>query len=351
MITPHNYVGRSAGFTLAEMLIVLAILAITTTIAVQSLVPVASQARYSATEQTLTTIKNAIIGSPTGAANPGVTSGFVADMGRLPMTLAELFLNPSNLSTPQTFSAVQDATLNASTVTVISGWNGPYITTPVGQTAATAIVDGWGQSIIGPHRFATTDWTVWSSGPNGVDDTTAGGLTSISGDDIPLVIYPTDYQAASITVTTSEISGGALAPPTLATGEYVELYLYTINGGNVTNDMTVVNVQYDGLLGPTQGNVLFIQPTATVKTTSSSYTFNLYGSQANSLSTQQASPAFNFTFSPAASSPALPLTLNAGMIVLQAAHYTSAGAIKYRSVPIVASLTPRVTLNPTLVLQ
>jgi hypothetical protein len=158
----------------------------------------------------------------------------------------------------------------------------------------------------------------------------------------------------------AEVSNGVLVPPSMSSGDYVEVYLYTVNGGNVTNDMSVVDAQYDGLLGPQtspQTDPLIIQPTATAKSTCNSsnppsytFAFSLYGSQAQTTTSSPASPIFNFTFSPNASSPSLPLTLNIGTVVLQAVHY-SGSAVKSRSIAIVTNLTPRATLSPTLVMQ
>ena len=69
-----------AGFTLMEVLIVLAILAITTTIAVQSLGPIANQSRIQATLTTLNEIRAAVLGNATSTDATQPVTGFVAEV-------------------------------------------------------------------------------------------------------------------------------------------------------------------------------------------------------------------------------------------------------------------------------
>ena len=79
--------GRhSAALTLLELLVVVAILAILTTVAVRSTSDLGGQFRYDSTQTTLKTFRDAVLGpvnqtSPDGS--PYVT-GFIADMGRPP---------------------------------------------------------------------------------------------------------------------------------------------------------------------------------------------------------------------------------------------------------------------------
>ena len=94
--------------TLVELLVVLAILALLTTVAVTSTDVLLSQGRYDATTRTLTGIQEAVLGLDHGRQPDGTTivSGFVADMGRLPVCtsadatvgLSELWTNSGTLS-------------------------------------------------------------------------------------------------------------------------------------------------------------------------------------------------------------------------------------------------------------
>ena len=81
------------GMTLVELLVVLAILAIMTTVAVTSSDVFLSQGRYDATIRTLTDIQEAVLGPPNARQSDGtlVSMGFVADVGRWPQfTIGDL---------------------------------------------------------------------------------------------------------------------------------------------------------------------------------------------------------------------------------------------------------------------
>src|SRR5262245_36446554 len=83
--------GPRPGLTLIELLVVLLILVILTTLAVQSTDNLVLQSRYEATQATLKTVQESIVG-PRGAMNADGTpgfSGFVADMGRLPKAVPD----------------------------------------------------------------------------------------------------------------------------------------------------------------------------------------------------------------------------------------------------------------------
>src|SRR5947209_18975108 len=95
------------GLTLVELLVVLLILAILTTVAITATSGLVDQARYDATQRTLQNTQDAIIG-PAGQREPDGTpliTGFVSDVGRLPVTvgndpftqLQELWANPNML--------------------------------------------------------------------------------------------------------------------------------------------------------------------------------------------------------------------------------------------------------------
>ncbi|MBA4019319.1 MAG: hypothetical protein C0483_19305 [Pirellula sp.] len=116
----HNSHDARAGFTLLEMLVVLTIMAVLTTIAVQSLEPVAQKSRIEATERTLDTVQKSLL-TVTQTAGSTSISGFMADMRRLPTTLAELSVNTT--SDPH--------------------WQGPYLTAPANSPI---LFDGWNRS-------------------------------------------------------------------------------------------------------------------------------------------------------------------------------------------------------------
>ena len=73
------------GFTLLELVVVLAILAIVTAIATREIGQVQDQQRYQATQRGIREMEDAIFGSPSDRAPDGapLAGGFVSDMGRM----------------------------------------------------------------------------------------------------------------------------------------------------------------------------------------------------------------------------------------------------------------------------
>lgn len=149
--------SNKSGFTLLELVVVLAILAVVTTLALRSLDHVQDQKRDEANRQAFEELRGAILGSPDDRAADGsrTISGFVADMGRLPrtvevdgnLTLAELWMNPG-----QTFDVRPASQANGvpagfedPQVLVSGGWRGPYLHLPIG---ASQWLDGWGNPMI-----------------------------------------------------------------------------------------------------------------------------------------------------------------------------------------------------------
>ena len=153
------------GFTLLELVVVLAILAVITTLATREIGHVQDQQRFEAAQRGLEDIEHAILGSPEDRLPDGtrVAAGFVADMGRLPrttgtnqLTLGELWIRPV---TPfDVRAAVQSNGVAASSedpeVLVPGGWRGPYVRLPLGTDA---LRDGWGNPYISPVELSPAD--------------------------------------------------------------------------------------------------------------------------------------------------------------------------------------------------
>ena len=188
-----NSTPKSA-VTLIELLIVLVILTALTGIAVQSLEPVADQARYEATQQTLQNVDDAILQQTRDADGTLGYVGFVADLGRLPLGVdvdsdpsltniqpVELWTNDLDFDgTPDIVPfLVRDYTdpftgrpLGS---VVASGWRGPYIQPPRnGQQ----ITDGYGL----PVQFSLQDGLVvnfGSFGSDGIAGNNSGGAYAL----------------------------------------------------------------------------------------------------------------------------------------------------------------------------
>lgn len=157
------------AFTLIELVLVLVILSVLATIAIESIEPQVDQARFETTQSMLENVNRAILSETRSAGGQSQYSGFLSDMGRLPrareaspgsdtLTLSELWLQAS-LPAFQTIPAVAanlkpgndadgDMIDEDTTVSLSFGWRGPYVTFAPGVSLGTnSLVDGWGSPI------------------------------------------------------------------------------------------------------------------------------------------------------------------------------------------------------------
>ncbi|MBX3422186.1 MAG: prepilin-type N-terminal cleavage/methylation domain-containing protein [Pirellulaceae bacterium] len=136
--------AKVRGLTLLELVVVLGILAMLSTVAVRSLEPIADQARYQQTQDLLNALQRAIVHSaaPPSSGVLASATGFIPDTGVLPSNISELIAKPPAIidRTLQSFDSDRDS---VDDVNLISGWNGPYLSLGAGQTE---IVDGWGRT-------------------------------------------------------------------------------------------------------------------------------------------------------------------------------------------------------------
>jgi hypothetical protein len=147
------------GYTLLEMLLVIGILSMTAfgmatiTEGVQDGSGI-DQLRFEETKRRLDVIRKAVAGDPQVTVNgEPLVSGFVADMGRLPINLRELVQHPEDCDGDGTDDEL-DADGNGKpdacqrqhdpVSTLDSGWNGPYLQAPAEIGGGRAFRDGWG---------------------------------------------------------------------------------------------------------------------------------------------------------------------------------------------------------------
>ena len=136
----------SRGFTLLEMAIALAILAILAAVATPMIMQRLLEARIDATREETRALYEAMVGRE---SDPG-SFGFAGDMGQLPASFQQLVqASGLPLYTTQTARGVG------------MGWKGPYLN--LGGSATDYLTDGFGR----PYTGAPTG-QVRSAGPDGI---------------------------------------------------------------------------------------------------------------------------------------------------------------------------------------
>ncbi|MBM83510.1 MAG: hypothetical protein CMJ78_23370 [Planctomycetaceae bacterium] len=234
-----NSKRRRRGLTLVELVVVLAILAVLAGVAVRSLQPIADQARYQASQKTLTAIEDAFLaGNKTG---DGLTySGFIADIGRLPKAIGatretqaiELWNNsgiqPFGITAFDDPNTSEDESARTEQqLLVAAGWRGPYLTLAPGSNA---IRDGYGRPMFyfNPNNVPAVDGSeiagVVSGGSNGAIDEPTLNIAYTRDLSLPNGLFePNRYQGAlPVRVTMADGS----TPPSLNSGESVVVRVY-----------------------------------------------------------------------------------------------------------------------------
>lgn len=135
---------KRGAFTLVELVVVLAVIAVLTHLAVRELAHLRDGRLSDAADRQLEEIRSAVY----SVGPDGVARGFLVDMGRLPKaedgTLSELWQKPADAleyAVRQTNIVLEAKNLS---VYVPTGWKGPYLRLPFG---ADRLRDPWGNPI------------------------------------------------------------------------------------------------------------------------------------------------------------------------------------------------------------
>lgn len=182
------------GFTLVELIVVLVLLAILSTMVLTATSSKVDQTRYDKTTRTMDLLESAIFGELHG---DGPAYGFLCDIGGFPGEALELW-DPNGLP-PYDFDEIFQTHLTA-------GWNGPYIQLEPNDLI---IKDGWGNEIyVGPDPLLSDLWIIESLGRDGVADD-AGGSLDVFDKDIVYTYGGNDLYGTIYFEITNE-SGGEL---------------------------------------------------------------------------------------------------------------------------------------------
>jgi len=236
---PPSAFASPRGMTLVELLVVLAILALLTTVAVTSTDVLMGQGRYEATQRTLAEIRRAVIDDGSlGGGNSGTLAGFVVDMGRPPTSLDELLAAPTRFALHRVWGF--DSAGDGIDVQLAGGWHGPYVRLGPGQEA---LRDGWGRDLV----FELTGGgvlTIFSKGADGDSELPEDGYNRNLG----VQIAPDDYLASPLTFHVRELGdSGNAQDPQLAAGEQVKLRFYHVapsTGEVVLEEVNLPTFQY-----------------------------------------------------------------------------------------------------------
>lgn len=122
-----EWVGRSGGFTLVELVIVIVVLGIVAGVVIPRIGPLTEQSKVNATREEMLRIKTAIRGDPSLiAGSEYINRGFEGDVGYAPSQLRDLARKPDSIPAYDRFTRV--------------GWNGPY----VDSSGQDYLYDAWG---------------------------------------------------------------------------------------------------------------------------------------------------------------------------------------------------------------
>ena len=152
------------GFTLMELLVVLLIIGILSTVALRTIDATRDRSFFDQTSKEMGQLVQAITGNPDMTYDGRrVDFGFYGDMGKLPDSLRELVHNPNPADT---------------------NWHGPYVRQTVGGDTAGYLMDAWG------HQYTY--------------DPVAGTITSPGNGKYPMTVRVAD---SLVELYTNTISG------------------------------------------------------------------------------------------------------------------------------------------------
>jgi len=224
-----------SGFGLIEMLVLIIVIGIMVSIAMQSMNSLVKDARHTRTEREMDMLARAIVGNPS-IMNGGARSsfGYVGDVGAFPPNLQALYQNPGGYAT----------------------WDGPYISPTFAQDSVGFKLDEWGQvysysggvAIISTGSGSTMTRKITDALSdyllNTFDGTVADSAGSTPGsiydDSVDIVITVPNGAGSMITKTYRPDSTGAFVLDSLPVGTHSLRVIYTPNVDTLYRYVTIL---------------------------------------------------------------------------------------------------------------
>lgn len=218
---------KNTGFTLLELVVVVAVMGLISSMAMDVYTDNSNQKRFEATKERLAEIKFAIIGDPMmRMGNQRVLNGFFHDTQSLPNTISELIYPCIEPSSKKGVTATDKSTCTAGGNNwVHDNWNGPYLTNIQSDGNELVFRDAWGNN----SSDGNFGWLLTPNGGGLVIQTK--GLNRNIADTEDSSQYELDYPSAGNLINKSELET-ALKLKGLASDS---IYLSAVNTKAVTN--------------------------------------------------------------------------------------------------------------------
>jgi prepilin-type N-terminal cleavage/methylation domain-containing protein len=317
---------KQAGFTMLELLVVIALLGVVTIAATTFIIDTGEIQREEATRARWDEIRYAIVGNTSrGLNNAPLVSGYVADMGRLPTSIRQLMFkdfyydHDNNSSTAEiliyqqpAWASTELSSVQAGLIGTLSGgWRGPYLYSSgsaffrdgwdnVSEVLADELNSGWEVALspAGCLPLDCADIAVQSLG----DNNRAGGngfSADFPEDALSAVVSANDWQRPANSVTFRVILN---ASSDLSSVTDAALKIFYIEDGSIVDEesTTFSHTEVSGVRAATHAvtipNPLPMGKYAAVIVCS---TTEIYDGDCNSANTK---PPYYFTLLPSTSS-------------------------------------------------
>ncbi len=144
-----NTKRKNSGFTLLELVVVVGIMGLMSTMAMDLYTDKSNQKRFELTKQRIDELKYAMIGNSSHIVNGvPITNSFVADIGELPENINALLFNEycSNITY---FTQIKCENEGDTWHVLSSDWNGPYLRNRYTSSDGNLVFkDAWGSDFI-----------------------------------------------------------------------------------------------------------------------------------------------------------------------------------------------------------